>query len=613
MMRTGLMAALALAACGNPRHSTRDRNPSLEETDDDRRTTLVKTDVESVALSADGKFQITFAPGSFDQEVRVIVDVLTGAPESRQLVSKLYRARYSPAEAVFFDNNRSLSLGFTLSSSAVEAAGGSVEIGVLPEAAADFSASLPAVWSAAKNLWTASTTSFGAYAALAPPADGCSVGQWSCSNGTCIVGTGRCNGAFECADGSDEEDCQDESCDDTEWQCAGGQCIASELLCDGTTECPDSSDEQDCGGGGTCGASQWACDNGECIPDYYECEGITDCSDGSDEDSHCDGDPDAFEPDGTFAEARAIAAGENQSHSLGSSSDKDYVTFTVSTWSSVTGEITIPAGGYQYLYMTLYDAAQTSVGSGDSYYGDLQAVIGPGTYYLLVYGYSKVESYTLKITALETEQPVLAPKNVKATAVNGKVLVSWDASELATGYKVKYYTYTSGATPAQEGASPLTTADRNQTLTGLQSGTYYYFSVAAFDATRESAYSGEVSLYTPLVADAYEDDDTFETAKAIPIGQYQTRSLDTAQDLDFASFSLDSNKTVLVTMSHTGYASDYTLRVYDEAKVQRGTTGSTSVSVALGSGNYYIRVAADGYSYTSPLASYTLMVGVSAQ
>ena len=64
-------------------------------------------------------------------------------------------------------------------------------------------------------------------------------GYIDCGGGTWLVGFHhRCNGVAECANGSDEANC--------EYPCGDGTAIAIHKVCDGREDCSNAADEKDC-------------------------------------------------------------------------------------------------------------------------------------------------------------------------------------------------------------------------------------------------------------------------------------------------------------------------------------------------------------------------------
>lgn len=143
----------------------------------------------------------------------------------------------------------------------------------------------------------------------------CANWQFKCENGQqCIHFMGKCDGRFDCNDGSDESHkwCRNVAIDS--WPCDGGKAsITRNLVCDGIflflnqshtlnfttskdfnnfysgkSDCGDNSDEAHCRCSNPslyfdCALSISATDSNECINRELLCNNIADCLNGKDE------------------------------------------------------------------------------------------------------------------------------------------------------------------------------------------------------------------------------------------------------------------------------------------------------------------------------------------
>ncbi|XP_077863476.1 atrial natriuretic peptide-converting enzyme-like [Saccoglossus kowalevskii] len=120
-----------------------------------------------------------------------------------------------------------------------------------------------------------------------PQSGTCDVMEFRCNDGRCIHVSGKCDGANDCWDESDEDNCNyhDGDCNEFQYRCNdNSKCIPLGWRCDDTNDCPDASDEADCYQTSTrCSYSEFTCANRTCIPISKRCDSNNDCGDNSDE------------------------------------------------------------------------------------------------------------------------------------------------------------------------------------------------------------------------------------------------------------------------------------------------------------------------------------------
>ncbi|XP_064556763.1 vitellogenin receptor Yl isoform X2 [Drosophila montana] len=120
----------------------------------------------------------------------------------------------------------------------------------------------------------------------------CGISQFTCHDGErCLDKSKRCDGHKDCDDNSDELHCSQfdktKLCHAHQLACDNGKCVDYSLVCDGKNDCGDNSDELRCKEAASCERGMFQCSSGSCIASSWECDGRIDCSDASDEHDKC--------------------------------------------------------------------------------------------------------------------------------------------------------------------------------------------------------------------------------------------------------------------------------------------------------------------------------------
>jgi hypothetical protein len=88
------------------------------------------------------------------------------------------------------------------------------------------------------------------------PNPGCTTGEFTCADGSCIPNDQLCNGSADCLRGEDEQSCS-VRCQAGEFTCADDTCIPTAAICNGDADCAGGEDEDNCGTGTA--PAGWTC------------------------------------------------------------------------------------------------------------------------------------------------------------------------------------------------------------------------------------------------------------------------------------------------------------------------------------------------------------------
>lgn len=176
-------------------------------------------------------------------------------------------------------------------------------------------------------------------------------------------------------------------------------------------------------------------------------------------------------------------------------------TITATSLNGFTGTVTLsstaPAG-----WGVTSNPSSLTLSSGGSAYSTLTITVPPtataGTYTVTVTGASGSLNHTATITVTVPTVPS-APQNLKATAGNAQVSLSWSAPSSNGGSAITSYAVYRGATSGGETLLTILGNVLAYTDTPVTNGLTYYYQVTAINSVGESSRSNEASA-TPSAA-----------------------------------------------------------------------------------------------------------------
>lgn len=172
------------------------------------------------------------------------------------------------------------------------------------------------------------------------------------------------------------------------------------------------------------------------------------------------------------------------------------------------------------------------------------------------------------------------PSGLSATSITQtSATVNWGAVSGATSYNLQYKLSSSSTWTT---ITAITGTSRS--LTGLTANSTYNYQVQAVCGSTSSTYSSAASFTTLAsggggCSDAYEANNTRNTAKVIPVNTTFTAQIASSSDLDWYRFS-NTSSTPRIKIELTTLPFDYDVRLY------RGTSNSIlAISENAGTSN----------------------------
>jgi hypothetical protein len=268
------------------------------------------------------------------------------------------------------------------------------------------------------------------------------------------------------------------------------------------------------------------------------------------------------------------------------------------------GEAVTPVGTVSGTTTTLTDTGLTN---GKTYFYNVAANNSVGV---------SPDSNEVSVTPAASATVPPAPAGLAATAGNGSVGLTWNASAGATSYSIYR-----GTAPGAEGSAPVGTATSTSfTDTGLTNGTAYYYKVTASDPVGASPSSGEatatptsgsggllLSQGRPATASSVQN--TGYPASNAVDGSLSTRWSSAFSDPQWLEVDLGATHTIskVVLNWEAAYATAFQIQTSTDGTnwttiySTTTSTGGTQTLSVTGAGRYvrmYGTQRATGYGYS---------------